>query len=138
MDYAEYHIVYVDNRVSRTLDGKLVQKSESNRSDGANEYGAHMWEDRNPECLKAIIGEIEEVRSNLKSLLSVFNGGRSFKSMRSAEDGLGMRDQKHTTSPEALETNTLQCIPVLPAILAWLKSHISNLSVIASNQYLSC
>lgn len=74
MDYAEYHIVYVDNRLSRDLDGKVVQKSESIRSDGANTYGEHMWEDRNPECLKAILGEVEEVRSNLKSLLSVFNG----------------------------------------------------------------
>lgn len=92
MDYAEYHIVYVDNRVSRDLDGKLVQKSESERSDGANDSGVHMWEDRHPECLKAIIGEIEEVRSNLKSLLSVFNGGTSFRSMRFAEYGLGMRD----------------------------------------------
>lgn len=74
MDYAEYHIVYVDNRVSRDLDGKLIQKSESSRSDGANSHSEHLREDQNPECLKAILGEIEEVRSNLKSLLSVFNG----------------------------------------------------------------
>lgn len=77
MDHAQYHIVYVDARVSRELDGKLVQKSDSSRSHGANNYSDHMWEDRNPECLKAILGEIEEVRSNLKSLLSVFNGGMS-------------------------------------------------------------
>ena len=77
MDYAEYHIVYVDNRVSRDLDGKLVQKSESDRSDGGNDSSVPRFEDRHPECFKAIIGEIEEVRSNLKSLLSVFNGGTS-------------------------------------------------------------
>ena len=77
MDHAQYHIVYVDARVSRDLDGKLVQKSDSSRSDGANNYSGQMWEERNPECLKAVLGEIEEVRSNLKSLLSVFNGGMS-------------------------------------------------------------
>ena len=76
MDYAQYHIVYVDARVSRDLDGKLVQKSDSLRSDGGS-YNKHVWEERNPECLRAILGEIEEVRSNLKSLLSVFNGGMS-------------------------------------------------------------
>ena len=93
MDYAEYHIVYVDNRVSRDLDGKLVQKSELSRSEGGNNDSEHLWEDRNPECLKAILGEIEEVRSNLKSLLSVFSGGTSLSPMLSAKDGLGMRDQ---------------------------------------------
>lgn len=100
MDYAEYHIVYVDNRVSRDLDGKLVQKSESERADGAKDSGLHMWEDRHPECLKAIIGEIEEVRSNLKSLLSVFNGGTSFRSMIFAEDGLGTRHHDIPLPPQ--------------------------------------
>lgn len=93
MDYAEYHIVYVDNRVSRDLDGKLVQKSETSRSDRADSFGEHSWEDQNPECLKAILGEIEEVRSNLKSLLSVFNGGTFPNPLASAENGIGMRDQ---------------------------------------------
>ena len=77
MDYAEYHIVYVDNRVSQTLDGKLVQKSKSSHSARTKNNSEDLWEDRDPECLKAILGEIEEVRSNLKSLLSVFNGGTS-------------------------------------------------------------
>lgn len=135
MDYAEYHIVYVDNRVSRDLDGKLVQKSESSRSDGANNHSEHLWEDRKPECLKAILGEIEEVRSNLKSILSVFNEGTSLYPSRSAEEGLGMRDQDTHRFPKAVETKTLQCIPVLPAILAWLKSHISNLSALIFNPY---
>ena len=72
MEYADYHVVYVDNRVSRNLDGKLIQNSESSQS---NVHTGESWEDRNPDCLKAILGEIEEVRSNLRSLLSVFNGG---------------------------------------------------------------
>lgn len=118
MDYAEYHIVYVDNRVSRDLDGKLVQKSESRRSDGANSYNEHLWEDRNPECLKAILGEIEEVRSNLKSLLSIFNGGTSPTPLHSIGAGLGMRDQNTHHFPEAVETNVLQCMRVFPVILA--------------------
>lgn len=138
MDYADYHVVYVDNRVSRDLDGKLVQNSESSRSDGEKHYGEDSWEDQNPECLKAILGEIEEVRSNLKSLLSVFNGGTSLYPLRSAEDGLGMRDQDSYHFPEVAENNTMQCTPVFPAILAWPKFHISNLSVLISNLYLSC
>ena len=93
MDHAEYHIVYVDNRVSRDLDGKLVQKSEPSRSDGAIKYSEHTWEDRDPDCLKAILGEIEEVRNNLKSLLSIFNGGMSLHLLRFIKDRLDMRDQ---------------------------------------------
>ena len=96
MDHAQYYVVYVDARLSRDLDGTLVQKSDSSRSDGVKNYSEHVWEDRNPECLKAILGEIEEVRSNLKSLLSVFNGGMSFRPLRFAEDGLSMRDQYPT------------------------------------------
>lgn len=101
MDYAEYHIVYVDNRVSRDLNGKLVQKSESSRLDRANNYSEDLWEDQNPECLKAILGELEEVRSNLKSLLSVFNGGTFLYPLHSAEKGLGMRDQSSYLFPRS-------------------------------------
>ena len=93
MDHAEYHIVYVDNRVSRDLDGQLVQKSEPSRSNGANNFSENTWEDRNPDCLKAILGEIEEVRSNLKSLLSVFNGGMSVFHLPFTEDSFDMRDR---------------------------------------------
>ena len=90
MDYAEYHIVYVDNRVSRDLDGKLIQKSESSRLEGSSRHSDHSWEERNPECLKAILGEAEEVRSNLKSILSVFNGGTSLYPLHGAKKGLGV------------------------------------------------
>ena len=99
MDYAEYYIVYVDNRVSRDLDGKLIQKSESSRLEGANNHSDHSWEERNPECLKAILGEAEEVRSNLQSILSVFNGGTSFYSLQEAKKVLGVTS-KQTTSPK--------------------------------------
>lgn len=75
MEHADYHVVYVDNRISRDLDGRLIQKAVSNRSDGAGSWNEGSWEDRNPDYLKSVLGEIEEVRSNLKSLLSVFNRG---------------------------------------------------------------
>ena len=101
MDYADYHVVYVDNRVSRDLDGKLVQESKPSRSDGANNHSEDLWEDRNPECLKAVLGEIEEVRSNLNSLLSVFNRGTFLYPLRSAEEGLGMRDQNRRHIPRS-------------------------------------
>ena len=77
MEYADYHVVYVDKRVSRDLDGKLIRNSESHQSSFHDEGS---WEDKNPDCLKTILGEIEEVRSNLRSLLSVFNGGMSSSS----------------------------------------------------------
>ena len=97
MDYAEYHIVYVDNRVSRDLDGKLIQKSESSRVEGANRHSDHSWEERNPECLKAILGEAEEVRGNLKCILSVFNGGMSFCPLHGAKKGLGVTSRQTTS-----------------------------------------
>lgn len=73
MDYAATHIVYVDNRISRALDGKHIQKTSP--SDGTTSSQDLSWEDRHPECLKAIMTEIEEVRTSLKNILSVFNGG---------------------------------------------------------------
>ena len=97
MDYAEYHIVYVDNRVSRDLDGKLIQKSESSRLEGANRHSDHSWEEQNPESLKAILGEAEEVRSNLKSILSVFNGGTSFDPLHGAKQGFGVTSRQTTS-----------------------------------------
>ena len=74
MEYADYHVVYVDNRVSQDLDGKLLQNSVPNQSSirkGEN------WEEQNPDLVTTIGGETAEVRSNLRSLLSVFNGGTS-------------------------------------------------------------
>ena len=77
MEYADYHVVYVDNRVSRALDGKLIQNSLSYVSEGPSTTHADTWDDRSPECLTSMMGEIEEVRRNLRSLLAVFHGGAS-------------------------------------------------------------
>ena len=77
MDYAASHVVYVDSRVTRGLDGKHIQKKSPGPLEGANTTQEASWEDKHPECLKAILGEIEEVRTSLKNILSVFNGGES-------------------------------------------------------------
>ena len=74
MEYADYHVVYVDNRVSQDLDGRLLQNSEPNQS---NIRRRETWEEQNPTLVTTIGGELAEVRSNLRSLLSVFNGGTS-------------------------------------------------------------
>ena len=75
MDYAASHVVYVDSRISRALDGKHVQKATST-ADGATGSQDASWEDKHPECFKAILGEIEEVRTSLRNILSIFNGGK--------------------------------------------------------------
>lgn len=75
MDYADYHVVYVDNRVSRDLDGKVIRNSSSHTTQGASTRAEETWNDRSPECLMSILGEIEEVRSNLRNLLAVFHAG---------------------------------------------------------------
>ena len=75
MEYANYHIVYVDNRISRDLDGRCIQRSEVDRLQGEAVHSESSLEDRDPDCLNSILGEIEEVRSNLRNLLLVFNGG---------------------------------------------------------------
>ncbi len=77
MEYADYHVVYVDNRVSQDLDGKLIQNLSPDHSQNENLRNDSSGDDRTPECLRSILGEMEEVRSNLRSLLSVFNGGMS-------------------------------------------------------------
>ena len=77
MEYADYHVVYVDNRISRDLDGKLIQKQSSYVPRGQHFQTNDTWDDRDPECLTSILGEIEEVRRNVRSLLSVFQGGKS-------------------------------------------------------------
>lgn len=71
MDYAASHVLYVDNRVSGDLDGKHLQRPSDD-----SQSGAHGRSDgASSESLQAILGEIEEVRTSLQNILSVFNGG---------------------------------------------------------------
>ena len=76
MDHAAYHVVYVDSRLSQGMDGRHLQKTSRVSTDTGERQQDLSWEDYNPECMKAIIGEIEEVRTNLKRLLGQFNGGK--------------------------------------------------------------
>ena len=78
MEYADYHVVYVDNRMSQDLDGKLLQNSVPNQS---NIRKREDWEEQNPDLVTIIGEETAEVRSNLRSLLSVFHGGTSSESL---------------------------------------------------------
>ena len=75
MDYAASHVVYVDSRISRSLDGKHLQRATS-PPDGTTNNQESSWEEKHPECFKAILGELEEVRTSLKNILTVFNGGK--------------------------------------------------------------
>ena len=75
MDHAAYHVVYVDTRMSSDLDGKHIKKVARVPEETPRKDHDEPWEEHNPECVKAIIAEIEEVRSNLKHLLSEFDGG---------------------------------------------------------------
>ncbi len=72
MDHAAYHVVYVDKRVSRDLDGKHLQK---NGPDVVKLRKQGSWVDRMPDCLDIIVTEDVEVRNNLKSILTTFDGG---------------------------------------------------------------
>ena len=74
MDYAASHVVYVDTRASRDLDGKYIPNSGPEplvpfhvRREGASK-------DRISDLL---LREIEDVRTNISTIISVFNGGMS-------------------------------------------------------------
>ncbi len=112
MEYADYHVVYVDNRVSQDLDGKLLQNSEPNQS---NIHQGETWEEQNPHLVTTMGGEMAEVRRNLRSLLSVFNGGTSSESLGSQYTS--HYSIRNIVTP--LEADNLQCIFVLRAIPAW-------------------
>ena len=74
MDYAACHVVYVDKRVSRELEGKYVHRSATMPPDSAASRQVEASQDRISETL---LREIEYVRINVQSLLSVFDGGKS-------------------------------------------------------------
>lgn len=90
MDYAASHVVYVDERMSSRLDGQSIFKLPSDLRDTRKESSKENWEERNPECLKAIHGEIEEIRLSLRSLLSIFDGGENRHSWNITFGDIGM------------------------------------------------
>ena len=80
MDYADYHVLYVDNRMSQDLNGKLLQRSPPEHKSEIPHSSETPSEDKSPDHLLSILGELEEVRCNIRSVLSVFNGGMSTSS----------------------------------------------------------
>lgn len=81
MDHAAYHVIYVDTRVSQALDGERIKDCGTNRSEGAKTLYEGSREDQLPECLTSISEELDEIQSNIQSLLAVFHEGRSLKMM---------------------------------------------------------
>ena len=72
MDYAASHVVYVDTRASRDLDGGYIPKIDAELLSPANVRREGVSKDRSSDHL---LREIEDVRANIRSILSVFNGG---------------------------------------------------------------
>lgn len=75
MDHAAYHVLYVDNRANDDLDGKYIHKSRLGSQDGPKAGRPDLWEERNSEYFELILRQIEEIRNNIKSILSMYNGG---------------------------------------------------------------
>ena len=72
MDYAASHVVYVDTRASRDLDGKYIPRSGPEPLGPANVRREGAPKDRNSDPL---LREIEDIRTNIRALLSIFDGG---------------------------------------------------------------
>lgn len=75
MDYAASHVVYVDTRASQDLDGKYIPKSGAEPMGAANVRREGISKDRNSDLL---LREIEDVRTSIKTILALFNGGTCF------------------------------------------------------------
>ena len=76
MDHAAYHVVYVDTRASRDLDGKHIHNINKGPSTAIDARQGQPLEEGDPECLSLLLGEIEAVRTNLKRLLARFHQGK--------------------------------------------------------------
>lgn len=78
MDHAAYHIVYVDNRANGDLDGKYIHKTRVGPLDGADWENKDSRDSRSSEYVEMILPQVEEVRNNISSILTHFDGGMSF------------------------------------------------------------
>lgn len=72
MDYAACHVVYMDKRVSKDLEGRYFHRSVATAFDSAASRKDESSKDQTSDTL---LREIEEVRISLQNLLSVFDGG---------------------------------------------------------------
>lgn len=71
MDHAAFHVVYVDKRASQDLDGQYVQRPATESPSSAGSRQVEPQKDRTSELL---LREIEDVRHNVRCILSIFNG----------------------------------------------------------------
>ena len=62
--------------MSRDLDGKHLKRAGTIQSDEIDTANEGCRKGPYPDCLKSILGEIKEVRTNLKRILSHFQGGK--------------------------------------------------------------
>ncbi|MCJ1470773.1 3',5'-cyclic-nucleotide phosphodiesterase [Pseudocyphellaria aurata] len=74
MDHAAYHIVYVDNRANNDLDGKYIHKTRVGPLDGADRENKDSRGSRSSEYVEMILPQVEEVRNNISSILTHFDG----------------------------------------------------------------
>ena len=74
MDHAAFHVVYVDKRVSASLDGQYLH--DVTRHLPAEKDSA-LPADQQSHCFQQISLENAVVRDNLGILVSSFNGGMS-------------------------------------------------------------
>ena len=70
MDYAASHVVYVDTRISRDLDGKYIAKSIP---ESANTRSEGVSKARSSDLL---LREVDDICANINAILSIFDGGR--------------------------------------------------------------
>ena len=75
MDHAAYHVIYVDNRTHDDLDGKRIHKSQLEPYYQAKLRSQESWKERSSDVAELVLRQIEEVRSNIRVILSTFNEG---------------------------------------------------------------
>ena len=74
MEYAAFHVVYVDKRISVDLDGRYLQKAALGSLAGAD---WSLQADRRLDGFQQTSSEIAQVQDNLHNLLANFDGGKS-------------------------------------------------------------
>lgn len=77
MDYAACHVVYVDRRAREERFMKkddLASSTDTKDTEGVLDYSD----------VKEDLAEDEEVQTNIRSILSVFNGGTFYKTLETA------------------------------------------------------
>lgn len=74
MDYAAFHIVYVDKRVSNNLDGTYLKEPTHDLPAGKD---VSLRKDQPPTYFQLVSSELEVVRDNINNLLTSFHGGTS-------------------------------------------------------------